>query len=104
MRFLQGSYTTVCAQVCLLYIDDWNWARRQSEPTHAVLVTQTVAFHGDQTPMKTKSVTNGHTDITAIASDARVQGKAYNFCPLTEEEKHKFINALDENLRRYLQV
>ena len=83
-----------------LYIHDQNRARRQSEPTHAVLVTQTVAFHGDQTPMRTKSVTNGHA--AAIASDARVQGKAYNFRPLTEEEKHKFINAMDEKSKKIL--
>jgi len=80
-----------------LYIHDRNRVRSQSEPTHAVLVTQTVAFHGDQTPMKTKGVTNGHA--AAIASDARVQG---NFRPLTEEEKHKFINAMDEKSKKIL--
>ena len=47
--------------------------------------------------MKTKGVTNGHA--AAIASDARVQG---NFRPLTEEEKHKFINAMDEKSKKIL--
>ena len=49
--------------------------------------------------MKTKSVTNGHA--AAIASDVRVQG---NFRPLTEEEKHKFINAMDEKSKNETHV